>query len=235
MDSHPNWRTNFINCTGRVFTVSAARRSAASCSGVPSGLAAAVDTLWLVDAVWVAAGVASVDVGAAAWPSSRRAVPTMDNRPRDCTGAPGSGVGVLMVADDGGTETVGCERVVSAVSVSESFEMVTVCAVTVDSGLDVFVSRVVDDFSSSFVDGVDEGSVSAVSSLVDDEDVDVDELELVEDDSLDDVAELVPDVDPDPEVSDWPSSAAAMPGLLAIAAPIPSATASAPTLPMNRP
>ena len=33
----------------------------------------------------------------------------------------------------------------------------------------------------------------------------------------------------------WPSSAAAMPGLLAIATPIPSATASPPTLPMNRP
>jgi len=33
----------------------------------------------------------------------------------------------------------------------------------------------------------------------------------------------------------WLSSAAAMAGLLAIAAPIPSATASPPTLPMNRP
>jgi hypothetical protein len=34
---------------------------------------------------------------------------------------------------------------------------------------------------------------------------------------------------------DSPSSAAAIAGLLAIAAPIPSATAKPPTLPMNRP
>ena len=37
------------------------------------------------------------------------------------------------------------------------------------------------------------------------------------------------------EVVDPPSSAAAMPGLLAIAAPTPSATANAPILPINRP
>ena len=37
------------------------------------------------------------------------------------------------------------------------------------------------------------------------------------------------------EVGDPPSSAAAIPGLLAIAAPTPSATASAPILPINRP
>ena len=37
------------------------------------------------------------------------------------------------------------------------------------------------------------------------------------------------------EVVDPPSSAAAIPGLLAIAAPTPSATAKAPILPINRP
>jgi hypothetical protein len=37
------------------------------------------------------------------------------------------------------------------------------------------------------------------------------------------------------EALDLPSSAPAMAGLLAIAAPIPSATANPPTLPMNRP
>jgi hypothetical protein len=45
VESQPNWRTSFINCTGRVFTV-----SAASCSGVPRGLTAAVETLWVVTA-----------------------------------------------------------------------------------------------------------------------------------------------------------------------------------------
>ena len=42
-------------------------------------------------------------------------------------------------------------------------------------------------------------------------------------------------VDDFSEELDASSSAAAMAGLLAIAAPIPSATASPPTLPMNRP
>ena len=41
--------------------------------------------------------------------------------------------------------------------------------------------------------------------------------------------------DPDSVDVDAPSSAEAIAGLLAIAAPIPNATASPPTLPMNRP
>jgi hypothetical protein len=41
--------------------------------------------------------------------------------------------------------------------------------------------------------------------------------------------------DDDSEELDWPSSAAAIPGLLAIAAPMPRATAKPPTLPMKRP
>ena len=123
------------------------------------------------------------------------------------------------------------------VSVS-SLAMVTVCAVTVDSGLDVSVS-------SSLVDGVDEsvpevsssdaGSSSPSSLAADDE--------LLVADELDGGAEFVPadsdfaeaDSDEDSEELDWPSSAAAIPGLLAIAAPIPSATAKPPTLPMKRP
>jgi hypothetical protein len=47
--------------------------------------------------------------------------------------------------------------------------------------------------------------------------------------------ELLAFDDPPSEELDFPSSAAAIAGLLAIAAPIPSATANPPTLPMNRP
>jgi hypothetical protein len=58
-------------------------------------------------------------------------------------------------------------------------------------------------------------------------------------DELDDGAEFGEDDeasdDDDSDELDCPSSAAAIPGLLAIAAPIPSATASPPTLPMKRP
>jgi hypothetical protein len=52
-------------------------------------------------------------------------------------------------------------------------------------------------------------------------------------DALGDGAES--DDDEDSDELDSPSSAAAIPGLLAIAAPIPSATANPPTLPMKRP
>jgi hypothetical protein len=69
-----------------------------------------------------------------------------------------------------------------------------------------------------------------VSSIVDAVEVDVGPDESV-DVPVDD-SDVVDDFS---EELDAPSSAAAMAGLLTIAAPIPSATASPPTLPMNRP
>jgi hypothetical protein len=56
-----------------------------------------------------------------------------------------------------------------------------------------------------------------------------------------DVVDVVPSDFADPasedfsDELDWPSSAEAIAGLLAMAAPIPRATARPPTLPMNRP
>jgi hypothetical protein len=69
---------------------------------------------------------------------------------------------------------------------------------------------------------------------------DPDECEAVSDESDEfDPPDAVPDDDDGDddasEVVDRPSSATAIPGLLAIAAPIPSATANAPILPTNRP
>ena len=132
--------------------------------------------------------------------------------------------------------------VATEVSLSDSVssvDVVTVCAVTADFGLDVSAS-------SSFVDDVDElvpevsssdaGSSSSFSLAADDE------LRVANE--LDDGAEFAPadsefddedSDDDDSEELDWPSSAAATPGLLAIAAPIPRATAKPPTLPMKRP
>jgi hypothetical protein len=71
VDIHPNWRTSFINWTGSVFTVSAARRSASSCSAVPSGLTASV---W-VDAVGATgSGAGSLTLAAAEGASFTAAV-----------------------------------------------------------------------------------------------------------------------------------------------------------------
>jgi hypothetical protein len=49
------------------------------------------------------------------------------------------------------------------------------------------------------------------------------------------VEPVAPVAEPASDAPEVPSCAQAIPGLLAIATPIPSVTANAPTLPMNRP
>jgi hypothetical protein len=61
------------------------------------------------------------------------------------------------------------------------------------------------------------------------------EADVGPDDSADEAVDDADVVDDFSEEFDAPSSAAAMAELWAIAAPMPSATASPPTLPMNRP
>jgi hypothetical protein len=102
--------------------------------------------------------------------------------------------------------------------------MVTVFDVTVVFGSDVFFFLRLEGVSSSLDADADLESVVVASlvgfcrcpsSWVFDESLDFE--------------------DPASEELDFPSSAAAIAALLAIAAPIPSATANPPTLPMNRP
>jgi hypothetical protein len=124
-------------------------------------------------------------------------------------------------------------------------DVVTVCADTVDFGLDASVSSTSDDDVDGSVPEVsrsDAGSASSSasssSSLAADGpfapcELDEDDEFAPEDSEFDDEESELDD--DDPEELDCPSSAAAIPGLLAIAAPIPRATARPPTLPMKRP
>ncbi len=85
--SQPARRTRFISFTGQVATVSVARRSAASCSSVPSGLTAAVALSVLASAVAIAVCWA-VEV-AESVPSSRRAAPAIVHTAGDGSGSAG--------------------------------------------------------------------------------------------------------------------------------------------------
>jgi hypothetical protein len=93
------------------------------------------------------------------------------------------------------------------------------------------------DFASSSVDAVATDSVLTVpgfgfsassSSPVETLVVDADDVDGFESEGFE-------SADEDLEESDWPSSAEAMAAPLAIATPIPRATANPPTLPMNLP
>jgi len=118
----PNWRTSFISLTGNVLTASAACFSAASCSGVPSGLAVTVCAVTAMVSVveWVA------EAGAEEGAVSRLAAPSVDTRASDCAGgSTGSGFGVLAVVEAVVTETV---RRVAVVSTSVADSSVAVAA-----------------------------------------------------------------------------------------------------------
>ncbi|WP_337442237.1 hypothetical protein [Mycolicibacterium moriokaense] len=141
----------------------------------------------------------------------------------------------------------GCETAVLAASDWVVFFVVVVSAAFLDLRPDVDESSASVDFASSFDDAVGEDSVRAAvlgfgvpalassppfeALVVDAADVDAaDGFESVDFDSAD-----FESAEDDLEESDWPSSAEAMAAPLAIATPIPMATASPPTLPMNLP
>jgi hypothetical protein len=190
---------------------------------------------------------------------SRRAEPTIAN---NAAGAGVVGATGGVEATEVVSAFAGCETVASAVSGSvsssagSSGDVLTACDVTVESGSDVVgvrsdaSSSALSRFDSCFAPASSSTLSSAWSSSSSSFELSDVEVEVDAFDSVDDPAELVPpdsDAESDPELDESeladddseplevPSSAAATPGVLAIAAPIPSATANAPTLPMKRP
>jgi hypothetical protein len=113
--------------------------------------------------------------------------------------------------------------------------MVTVCAVTVDFSFDVSGSSSCDDGVEVAVPAVAPSDSGSFSTLAGDESSVPDALgDGAESDDEDEGDDEVSD-DADSDELDSPSSADAVAAPLAIATPIPKATASPPTLPMKRP